>query len=275
MMSLNMANSSKASVDYALVTDVPATSPTLQEPVQTRPTRRFQPRLWPTLAAAVLVPLFIATGQWQWNKATSKSSLQQQLDTRGAEPAIQMPTSRVDAQSLLYRKIVAQGHYEPQHQILIDNRILHERAGYDVITPLRIEGSDIRLLVNRGWVPALADRRLVPQIGTPSGPVEVAGTAIIPGSRFFTLGADDSRFKSEWQGVWQNLDMDRFGKAASFPIQPVVMQLDAQSSAGGFVREWRRPDERLQTNLNYAMQWWSFAATTIVLWLVVNFRKQP
>jgi hypothetical protein len=34
-----------------------------------RPPLRFRPRLLPTLAALVLVPLFIAFGQWQWNKA--------------------------------------------------------------------------------------------------------------------------------------------------------------------------------------------------------------
>ena len=260
MMSLNMVNSgsSKANADYA--------------PKKT--VRRFQPRLWPTLAAALLVPLFIAAGQWQWNKATLKTSLQQQLDARGAEPAIQMPITRADPQSLLYHKVVAHGQYEPQKQILIDNRTLHGQAGYHVVTPLRLDGSELRVLVNRGWVPAFADHRQVPQIATPTGSVEVSGTATVPGTRFFTLGADSTSLKSSWQNVWQNLDLARYGESVSFPIQPVVIQLDPDNAAGGFVREWNRPDERLQTNLNYAIQWWSFAATTVVLWLVVNSRKQ-
>ncbi len=236
--------------------------------------RRFRPRLLPTLAAALLVPLFIAAGQWQWDKAARKSSLQQQLDARGSEPAIQIPGTRVDAQSLLYRKVVAHGHYEPEHQILIDNRTYREQAGYHVVTPLRLDGSEIRLLVNRGWVPAPADRRQVPQVATPGGAVEVSGAAILPGTRFFTLGADAAPAGGEWQSVWQNLDLERYGQAVGFPIQPIVVQLDAHSAAGGFVREWRRPDERVQTNLNYAFQWWGFAATTVVLWLVVNWRKQ-
>ncbi len=220
------------------------------------------------------MPLFIAAGQWQWNKASRKASLQQQLDARGAEPAIQLPTTRIDAQSLLYRKVVARGQYEPQKQILIDNRTLHGQAGYHVVTPLRLDGSDIRVLVNRGWVPAFADHRQVPQIATPTGSVDVSGTAIAPGTRFFTLGSDSAGPKSDWQSVWQNLDLARYGGSVTFPIQPVVIQLDPDSSAGGFVREWGRLDERLQTNLNYAIQWWSFAATTVVLWLVLNFRKQ-
>jgi len=254
----NFSNSGKANADYA----------------PKKPARRFQPRLWPTLATALLVPLFIAAGQWQWNKASRKANLQQQLDARGAEPAIQMPTTRIDAQSLLYRKVVARGLYEPQKQILIDNRMHQGQAGYHVITPLRLNGNDVRVLVNRGWVPAFADHRQVPQIATPTGSIEVSGTAIVPGTRFFTLGADSTGAKSEWQSVWQNLDLARYGESVSFPIQPVVIQLDPENTAGGFVREWNRPDDRLQTNLNYAIQWWSFAATTVVLWLVINFRKQ-
>ncbi|GAB2905297.1 SURF1 family protein [Uliginosibacterium flavum] len=264
-----MADSDKGSADYAPGTQ--AVTAAQSATVTTR--RRFQPRLWPTLAAALLVPLFMAAGQWQWNKANSKKALQQQLDAGGAASALQMPTARVDAAALRYRKILAQGQYEPKHQILIDNRIQQGRAGYEVITPLRLEGSEMRVLVNRGWIPALPDRRQTPQISTPAGRIEISGTGIIPGTRFFTLGTDATGAASQWQSVWQNLDMARFGKAVSFPVQPIIIQLDPDSTAGGFVREWQRPDERLQTNLNYAIQWWTFAATTVVLWLVVNFRK--
>jgi len=267
-----MADSSKVNTNYARTSEAAAIPPA-QEEAQEKTLRRFRPRLLPTLAAVLLLPLFISAGQWQWNKATLKGNLQKDLDARGAEPPIQIPTTLVDPQSLRFRKVVARGHYEAQYQLLIDNRIHREQAGYHVITPLRLEGSDTRLLVNRGWVPALAEHHLVPQIATPTGIVEVSGTAVVPSSRFFTLGVDDVSNKTEWQSVWQNLDLGRFGKAVDFPLQPVVIELDAASTAGGFVREWRRPDERLETHLGYALQWWSFAATTVVVWLVVNFRR--
>ena len=221
----------------------------------------------------LLVPLFISAGLWQWNKATAKATLQQELEARGEEPARLIPPSLVDAESLRYRKVVARGYFEPQYQVLIDNRTYHEQAGYHVITPLHVEGSEMRVLVNRGWVPALADHRIVPQIVTPTGSIEVFGMAIIPATRFFTLGKESAPAGGAWQGVWQNLDLDRYGKAVNFPIQPVVLQLDPDSTAGGFAREWPRPDDRRQINLGYALQWWSFAATTVVLWLVLNFRK--
>ncbi|MBK7355060.1 MAG: SURF1 family protein [Propionivibrio sp.] len=272
-MSLNIADSSKASENYARTTDEVATSLTSFAPKASESVRRFQPRLLPTLAAALLLPLLIAAGNWQWNKASAKRALQQQLDSRGAESAVQISTTLADPQALRYRRIVAQGYYEPQYQVLIDNRTLHEKAGFHVVTPLRIEGSELRLLVNRGWIPANAEHREVPQVKTPTGKVEIAGTAVVPGAYFFTLGTDHSSRTTDWQSVWQNLDLHRYVNSAPFPIQPIVIELDAQSSAGGFAREWRRPDERLLSHLSYAFQWWGMAATTVVLWLVLNFRK--
>ena len=69
--------------------------------------------------------------------------------------------------------------------------------------------------------------------------------------------------------------MERYAALAGFPVQPMVIQLDPQSTAGGFVREWPRPDDRRLTNLGYALQWWSFATVTVALWLYFGFRRKP
>ncbi len=249
--------------------------------------------LLPTLAAVLLVVLFIALGQWQWNKATVKGDLQTLLDARSAEPPVTLPGALLDAEALRYRQVVARGRYEPERQILIDNRIHREQAGYHVLTPLRIEGSEMRVLINRGWIPALAEHSQIPQVGTPEGEVEISGMAMVPGSRFFTL-ADEAENteraggQGQWQRVWQNLDLARYRQRIGVPLQPIVIQMGAHrksdeksaekpdntdNPSGGFVREWPRPDERLEKHLSYALQWWGFAATTLAIWLFTTFRR--
>lgn len=247
--------------------------------------RRFAPRPLPTLAAALLVPLFVALGQWQWGKAGVKGDRQALLDTRSAEAPVHLSATPVDAETLRYRRIVVRGVWEPQRQILIDNRIYRERAGYHVLTPLRIEGGTTRVLINRGWIPALPEHSRVPVVDTPAGPVEISGLAIVPSPRFFTLGTDAGSAagaKTQWQPVWQNLDLARYRAVAAaleadganpFTLQPIVVQMAPDSAGGGFAREWPRPDERIERHLGYALQWWSFAATTVLIWLFVNFRR--
>ena len=275
MTGFNMADSSRANDDYARRGDA-ATSSARGEKTA-HPARRLRPSLWPTLAVAALVPLFVAAGHWQWNKAAAKAEIQQQRDARQGAAAIAIAAMPVDAEALRYQPVVARGRYDVGHQILIDNRIHNGQAGYHVITPLNIEGSDLRLLVNRGWIPAPAERREVPQFATPTDTVDISGTASLPSTRYFTLaperaGAADQA-QNVWQTVWQNLDLVAYARVAGFAVQPIVVELGAHSAAGGFVREWRPADDRRTTNLGYAFQWWGFAATTIVLWLVFSWRR--
>lgn len=277
MANLNMADSSAkpraGQADYARSAADAAN-------VRQRGTGSFAPRWLPTLAALLLVPFFIALGQWQWGKATVKGDLQVLLDARSAEPPALLPATPVDAASLRYRRVLVRGVWDTQRQILIDNRIHHERAGYHVLTPLRIEGGTTRVLVDRGWIPALPEHRQVPRVDTPGGPVEVTGMAVIPSPYFFTLGAETavqdgstSLVETPWQSVWQNLDLARYRAAVDFPVQPVVIQMAPDSAGTGFVRDWPRPDERIERHLAYALQWWSFAATTVLIWLFVNLRR--
>lgn len=216
----------------------------------------------------VLVAAFISLGLWQWRKYEVKTQLQTELDERSHAAVVAMPTTPADPESLRYRHVSLRGEFEPERQILIDNRVHREQAGYHVVTPLHLAGSDIRVLVNRGWIPAGADHSVVPQVTTPAGTVELAGIAIVPGSRFFTLAPS----VAGWQPVWQNLDLAAYAAAVPWPVQPVVVQLDAESPHG-FARDWPRPDERADMHRSYAFQWFGFALASVGIWLWFALRK--
>ena len=212
----------------------------------------------------------IQLGNWQHAKAERKQAAQALLDARGRDAAVSLGSTPVEAESLRSRTVVLRGRFETDRQFFVDNRVHREQAGYHVITPLRLEGGDMRVLVNRGWIPALARHADLPQVATPVGLLELRGIAIVPGSRFFTLGSDAA--SGGWQAVWQNLDLARFAASASYPVQPVVVQLAADAPAG-FVRDWPRPDERFERHLSYALQWYGFAASALLIWLALAWRR--
>ena len=221
------------------------------------------------LLQLLLIPAFVSLGLWQWNKAESKTALQASLDTRSQDVTIAMPTKPADVEALRHRRVLLRGHYDATRQVLIDNRLHREQAGYHVITPLRLEGSDMHVLVNRGWLPAPADHARQPEAAVPVGAVELTGIAVLPASRFFNLAAQPS---SGWQPVWQNLDLERFRSAVDYPLQPLIVQLDPQAP-GGFVREWPRPDERADRHRSYALQWFGFAVASLGIWGYFLVRK--
>ena len=244
---------SESQTEYARV-EQSAASPT---------TQRTGMLIWGGLFAAVLAVLFVSLGLWQWRKFDLKTRLQSELDERSRAALVAMPSLPVDAENLRYRHVSLHGEFDADRQILIDNRIYREQAGYHVITPLRLEGSDLHVLVNRGWVPAMADHRMLPDVRPPAGTVDLAGIAVVPANRFFTLAAPP---ETGWQPVWQNLDLATYRAGAPWPIQPVVVQLDEQAPHG-YAREWPRLDERAEMHRSYALQWFGFAASTIGIWL--------
>jgi surfeit locus 1 family protein len=230
---------------------------------------RQQVAILGALLLAVLLPTFISLGLWQWRKAETKTQLQMELDTRSGDAIVAMPVSPADGEALRYRRIILRGTYDASRQFLLDNQLHQEQAGYHVITPLQIEGSAMHVLVNRGWLSAPADHNIQPVAKVPGGEVVLTGIAVLPPSRFFNLMPQPS---SGWQAVWQNLDLERFRQAVSYPLQPVIIQLDP-SAPGGYLRDWPRPDERADRHRSYALQWFGFAVSSLAIWGYFLLRK--
>jgi surfeit locus 1 family protein len=231
---------------------------------------QFRPRWWSTLLVAGLIPCFVALGNWQLGKAHAKEAAQARLDGGRTEAAVTLPTIPVaDPEALHLQPVSVRGEYEPAGQILIDNRVQQGRAGYHVVTPLRLAGSDMRVLVNRGWLPVGADRQHLPAIDVPRGPVVISGTVVVPSRRFYALAPDTA--PAGGNALWQNLDLDRYRSTARHPVQPLVIQL-AATSDGGFDRNWPRLDERHERNLSYAYQWYGFALASFGIWVFFAVR---
>jgi len=233
---------------------------------------RLQAGWWPTLATAVLLPVLIGLGFWQLQRAEFKRGLQAEYDRYQNMPAQRM-LARVDPlETLHYRHIVVRGRYEPEHQILIDNRVVQGQVGYYVITPLRIYDSTVRVLVNRGWVAVGPDRSQLPVIETPTETVELTGVASLPSRPGFRLGSAHAP-GPEWPKVWQYLELDEYERLAAFPLQPVVLLMDPDSPGGGLVRHWPRLDAGIQTHQGYALTWFSLAFALAAIYILLNTRK--
>jgi surfeit locus 1 family protein len=233
---------------------------------------RLRAGFWPTVATFALLPLMVWLGMWQLDRADQKQRLQAEYDRRQQEPAVRLMSVLENPDELRFRRVVAHGRYEPEHQILIDNRVYQGQAGYHVLTPLRLEDGSVRVLVNRGWVPVGRDRSLLPVIDTPPGTVEVTGVAAVPQTEGFHLGGAMPP-GSGWQPVWQYLDLKVYRDHVAFPVQPVVVLLDAENPNGGFVRQWARLDTGIATHQGYAFQWFSLAVALAAIYILLNTQR--
>jgi surfeit locus 1 family protein len=239
----------------------------LQFPIKTRQGYRFSPRLPGALITLICMAVCIKLGLWQYDKAQQKQALQALYSQYRDAAPIPLPLQLKHAEEWRYRRVTVEGEYAPRYQVFLDNQVSHEQAGYHVLTPFRIRNSQQYVLVNRGWIPAMAEHRDLPQVTTPTGPQQLTGQVWIPASRYYTLGKSDP---SRWDAVWQNMDMQRYAALVPFAVSPVIIRLDANSRAGGFDRDWPQPAERIGMHLSYAYQWFGFAFAALAIYLYLS-----
>lgn len=235
----------------------------------------FRPSVLMTLATIIVMTLCIKAGLWQYNKAQAKLALQTQLNARLTEPAValtdQLIADKIAAsEDLRYLRVRFTGVYDTRYQVLLDNQVENTVAGYHVLTPMQVQGSKLYVLLNRGWVAGV--NRQLPTINTPQGLQEIEGDIAIPAAKFFSLEAPPAT-NGQWQPVWQHLDMQRYAKSVPFSVQPFVVRLDAKNGTGGFIRYWPPPGENISMHLGYAYQWFGFALTLLVIYIVLNLTK--
>lgn len=230
-------------------------------------TWQFAPTLWPTLTALFFLVLTMWLGNWQSERAETKRELQSRYDKAAAEAPIHLGGTLLDRDSLLYRKLEVRGVFDDAHTILLDNRVMNGVAGYHVLTPFKIDGGELAILVNRGWVAVGNNRAQVPRPPTPAGQIRLEGMAVDPHSRFLELAPTVPQDR-----VWQNLDFARYVSTTGLKLQPVLL-LQTSELDDGLQRSWPRPDTGVSMHVSYAIQWYSLATTLAVLWLVMNVKR--
>ena len=232
-----------------------------------RGNRRFRPAFLPGVAAVAAIALTLSLGNWQTRRAEEKTARGRDLDEAARRTVLNLPAQQVDAHEFEFRSVTARGEYSAKYSVLLDNKVLHGTAGYQVLTPLKIAGGDTFVLVNRGWVAAGTRREVPPQIQTPGGIVTVEGVAIVPSSHIFELGA-----KTEEGMVWQNLVLARYAKWSGLKLQPIVLQ-QTSAAPDGLVRAWARPDTGADKHRGYAFQWYALATTILIFYVAFSFKR--
>ena len=230
---------------------------------------RFQFRLLPTLGVVLGLALFVYLGLWQSGKGDRLQAELTERAKRNQLGALPVGGTVMDAQALRDAPIEVNGEFEAQYQIFLDNRQHNGQPGVQVITPLRLEGSSTRILVNRGWVAwPHGLRGVLPVVATPSGVQRLTGLAFVPSTKKFLLMPDHP----EASNLWSRLDMGRFSDLLKAPLQPVVLQ-QTSASADGLVRQWEPPEDRVAMHRGYAFQWFGMAVALLIFYGVASLRR--
>lgn len=225
----------------------------------------YRPRWVTTLATLTMVALALTAAQWQQGRANQKRALQARYDAAERMPR-QLMVGMEALEQVEYRHVRLLGAWVPDKAIWIDNRTYQGLAGYHLIMPLRFPGTDRYVLVNRGWVPRSAN--LAKAAAVPDGLVEVLGRAVPPPGRYVELSQ-----QTVSGHIWQNLSIERYARRYAMSVMPVLVE-QANGQSDGLIREWKKPDAGVHKHVAYAVQWYGIALAVVVLYVVLNVKRQ-
>jgi surfeit locus 1 family protein len=219
------------------------------------------------LASAVMVRL----GIWQLDRLEQRRAFNDRvLAQQAADPLVLDETALdLDLYSMEYRHVVVTGEYLPQDEIVLRNQVWNtefgQELGVKLFTPLVIQGTQVAVLVDRGWIPQdhEQDRAAYIQPGT----VTIAGQLRRAETDYTLFQRPDPTLtpNEDRLDVWNNLDLDRLASQMDTTLLPVYVQIvpDAVQSDPPFANP---PELDLSegSHFGYAVQWFSFATLLLV-----------
>jgi len=228
-----------------------------------------------TVAALVGIAITASLGRWQLDRAAQKIALhdaivaQQQAAPLGNDTV----AGQADLARWLHRRVQLRGQWIGQRTVYLDNRQMHARPGFYVVTPLRLDNGGGVVLVQRGWIPRdFQDRTRLQPVQTPEGDVTVEGRIAAPPPSLYALGSGGSQpgGSEGLSRIRQNLDLTAFRAETGLALaEGSIVQTGAASE--GLQREWPEVATGVEKHYGYAAQWFGLAGLIAILYVWFQF----
>jgi len=234
-----------------------------------------------TLAAFVVM---CKLGFWQLDRAEQKRQQIQQFSQQGEVATEELSQliqksalqKNVSSQTVLQqqitnlngRKVKLQGSIVKNTVWLLDNKTYQGRVGYSVITPLILNGSQIQILVNWGWVQAGKYRTELPNIILPD---EISLTGVVRTTDFEQFSLQQEQLSDGWPKRIQSVSSVLNSLDASL-ILPIVVYADTHETIQ-YPQTYKpvvMPPEKHQA---YALQWFLLALACLVVFAFASYKS--
>jgi surfeit locus 1 family protein len=213
--------------------------------------------------AILAAALFVRLGIWQLHRLDERRARNRLISERIEAAPVDVSALPRDTAVTHYRRVRVLGQRDYDHELVYAARTHDGAPGVDLLTPVRIPGSDTAVLVNRGWVysadGATVDlANLRDRDSTFEGYVEE-----------FPAGAG-AAFSTNARTI-ARLSYSVAAKAIPYPIAPFYVVLAADKGVPADSANKARQPTRIGAPVldegphkSYAFQWFCFAAIALI-----------
>lgn len=235
---------------------------------------------WVTLIVLVLMAVFARLGFWQLDRLEQRRAANAQLIAALESNPIELNDAineyRLIAPDeisgdLANRDVVVRGTYDFSGQRIVKLQSWNGRAGVHLITPFLIEGSDVAILVNRGWIPDAeyaAGNAYDDETGTQTIEGYVALTETI------SRNASDAAAPDDPGAELFRVDIATLSQFMPYPLAPFYLKLDSGDGASADlpIPVPKEVDLSEGPHLDYALQWFVFSAGLGIAYVAYVYR---
>lgn len=197
--------------------------------------RRFRFSLVTTATCVLLALGMVRASLWQWTRHLEKQELISKLnETLLLEPTPLLTIAEDPSlgSALQWRRVSFSGTYDFEHEVIVRrNRGSQDRAGVHVITPLKIDGSDLYVLVDRGFLPLGRESResrkryQTPLNGTAFGLVKSTMAPKLSTFLAFLEPQDPPVGPARpWNDLWIRVDIQKMRQQLPYPVLPIYLE---------------------------------------------------
>jgi surfeit locus 1 family protein len=230
----------------------------------------FRLRWIPLIATLLVAGIGIALGNWQTRRAEEKIAIADSIAARSQLDPLPVQTLPENAVPEEFRPITATGTFVKDWPVYLDNRPLNGKAGFYLLMPLRVAGSERVVLVQRGWFPRdPQDRQRLPSIPVSHEEVKLIGRVRTSVGKLMQLGETPALTPG---AIVQNVNIEALAAASKLPLQNFIIE-QTNDLGDGLVRDWPLPSAGVDTHRAYAFQWYALSAAAFLFFIVTGFRR--
>jgi surfeit locus 1 family protein len=222
--------------------------------------RRWTLRKWIlSILAISFAAIFISLGFWQLRRLSERRQANAVVAARRVALRVELDSLPSDTAEARFRRVHLRGIYDHGQEIIFTLRGRNGSPGVNILTPLLRPGNDTAVLVNRGWVYSpdgmTVDTKPWHEADT------LNGTGFV--ETFPTKGpfapANPARPRS-----FRRLNRAELTKAFPYPIANYYVVLTDSADRPNIPPRVEAPPLDEGSHRNYAIQWFSFAAISII-----------
>jgi len=212
-----------------------------------------------------IIIICVLLGLWQIDRGIQKEQLYEEFKGTLSKDSVLLKTLPKNPRS--FTNMHLNGEFLTDKQFLLDNKIHNKIAGYEVITPFKVDNKIV--LVNRGWVNS-NNRQSIPEV-----PIQNKTTSIYGYSYYYKklYELDEDNYVNKWPLIIQNIEIDKASKLLGYNIEPYVIIMNKKHNSSYVLQTIFKENMQLKHYM-YAGQWFLFAIIGFIFMIILSRKEK-